>query len=220
MILPVQVTFRNIKEVDTLEALVRKQAAALERYYPDIISCRVMVEVPSHEPSGLFYHVRIDVTVPDEEIVVRREPSIYGALQDVEETRIRKKADLRHPHRAAMRTIREAFKEMRRRIQDYARKRRLQTKRHEPAIAHATVARIFPGEGYGFLLARDGHEVYFHRNSVRSDAFSLLREGAQVGFVEEPGEQGPQATLVRLLRGRSLASDSVPLIPGRKAVAR
>ncbi len=192
MILPVQVTFRNIKEVDTLEALVRNQAAALERYYPDIISCRVMVEVPSHEPSGLFYHVRIDVTVPDEEIVVRREPSIYGALQDVEETRIRKKADLRHPHRAAMRTIREAFKEMRRRIQDYARKRRLQTKRHEPAIAHATVARIFPGEGYGFLLARD----------------------------EEPGEQGPQATLVRLLRGRSLASDSVPLIPGRKAVAR
>ncbi|MCC6390257.1 MAG: HPF/RaiA family ribosome-associated protein [Bryobacterales bacterium] len=220
MILPVQVTFRNIKEVDTLEALVRNQAAALERYYPDIISCRVMVEVPSHEPSGLFYHVRIDVTVSDEEIVVRREPSIYSALQDVQETRVRKKADLRHPHRAAMRTIREAFKEMRRRIQDYARKRRLQTKRHEPAITHASVARIFPGEGYGFLLARDGHEVYFHRNSVRGDAFSLLREGAKVGFVEEPGEQGPQATLVRLLRGRSQASASVPLTPRRKAAAR
>jgi cold shock CspA family protein/ribosome-associated translation inhibitor RaiA len=220
MILPVQVTFRNIKEVDTLEAFVRKQASALERYYPGIISCRVMVEVPSHEPSGLFYHVRVDVAVPDEELIVRREPSIYGALQDVEETRVRKKADLRHPHRAAMRTIREAFKEMRRRIQDYARKRRLQTKQHEPAITHATVARIFPEEGYGFLLARDGHEVYFHRNSVRSDAFPLLREGAKVGFVEEPGENGPQATLVRMLRGRSLTSASVPINPRRKAVAR
>jgi cold shock CspA family protein len=59
---------------------------------------------------------------------------------------------------------------------------------------------------FGFLEAADGHEVYFHRNSVLDDAFSRLTVGARVTFVEEMGEKGPQASTVKLLGKHSLRS--------------
>jgi cold shock CspA family protein len=59
--------------------------------------------------------------------------------------------------------------------------------------------RLDPSGDFGFLEAGDGHEIYFHRNSVLDDAFSQLRLGVRVSFIEETGEQGPQASTVRLL---------------------
>jgi len=52
---------------------------------------------------------------------------------------------------------------------------------------------------FGFLEAADGHEVYFHRNSVLDGAFSRLAVGTRVIFAEEMGEKGPQASTVKLL---------------------
>ena len=52
---------------------------------------------------------------------------------------------------------------------------------------------------FGFLEAADGHEVYFHRNSVLDGAFSLLAVGTHVAFAEEMGDKGPQASTVKLL---------------------
>ena len=60
--------------------------------------------------------------------------------------------------------------------------------------ARGKVARLFSEAGYGFLTADDGHEVYFHRNSVLADEFDLLETGDEVKFTEEPGEKGPQAS--------------------------
>jgi cold shock CspA family protein len=58
------------------------------------------------------------------------------------------------------------------------------------------VTRLFPWEGYGFLTSADGREIYFDRRSVLNDAFDRLAEGIQVRYVEESGEQGPQASTV------------------------
>jgi cold shock CspA family protein len=52
------------------------------------------------------------------------------------------------------------------------------------------------GQGYGFIETADGREVYFHRNSVRDDAFEHLTVASEVRFVEEMGEKGPQAKRV------------------------
>jgi cold shock CspA family protein len=51
-------------------------------------------------------------------------------------------------------------------------------------------------EGYGFLTAQDGREIYFDRRSVLNDAFDRLEEGTPVRYMEEPGAEGPQASTV------------------------
>jgi cold shock CspA family protein len=95
--------------------------------------------------------------------------------------------------------IRDAFKEARRRLQDYTRRASPKAKRHETMPA-GRVIKLVPDEGYGFLEATDGHQVYFHRNSVLNRAFNRLKLGSQVAFVEELGEKGAQASTVKPLR--------------------
>ena len=65
MILPMQVTFRNMSRSDAIEAMVREEAAHLDRYYNHIMGCRVMIEVPHrHRQEGGHYHLRISLTLP------------------------------------------------------------------------------------------------------------------------------------------------------------
>ena len=59
------------------------------------------------------------------------------------------------PHRErpdARRAIHEAFREMRRWLQDYARRMRGQTKQHE-GLSLGKMTKLFPEEGVGFLAA-------------------------------------------------------------------
>jgi cold shock CspA family protein len=67
-----------------------------------------------------------------------------------------------------------------------------------------TVVRLDSSDEFGFLESSDGHEVYFHRNSVVDDAVSDLVVGARVIFAEEEGEKGPLARTVKLLGRHSL----------------
>jgi cold shock CspA family protein len=94
--------------------------------------------------------------------------------------------------------VREAFDTAARLLEDYVRRRRGQTKRHDP-VAHGRVRVVMPGQDHGFLETVDGREVYFHRNSVVGGQFGALVPGTEVAFVEEPGEKGPQATTVRVV---------------------
>lgn len=59
------------------------------------------------------------------------------------------------------------------------------------------VDRIFLEDGYGFLVGDDGEQVYFHRNALSGGLeLEAIREGQNVAFNLEPGEKGPQATVV------------------------
>lgn len=57
------------------------------------------------------------------------------------------------------------------------------------------VTKLFPEEGYGFIVLDNGTEVYFHRNSVHDLEFEKM-DGMDVALNVEPGEKGPQATTV------------------------
>lgn len=108
-----QITFRHLSHSDAVEAAVREQAARLERFYRHIIACRVAVELAQHkQANNAVYHVRIDVTVPGEELVVGR--------------------DLRRatPHQDVFLAVHEAFRAMQRRLEDYARVQRGDVKPH------------------------------------------------------------------------------------------
>ena len=199
MIIPVQVSFRNMPHSDSIEAMVRDEAADLDKYYSHVMACRVMIEVPHrHRQEGEHHHVRIDLTVPGAEIVVKREPSLHSRQQDVQEEELTKDRDIERSHRHLQVAIREAFDTVRRRLQDYARRQRLDVKTHEGA-PHARVSRLYPEEEYGYVETPEGREVYFHKNSVLGDDFEHLEIGDAVTFVEEQGERGPQASSVNLV---------------------
>lgn len=137
--------------------------------------------------------MRVDLTVPGEEIVVGRDCS-----ED-------------HAHEDVYVAIRDAFDGARRLLQDHARKQRAAVKTHEPRggsvqtsrttlqppeLRTGKVARIFPDAGYGFLETEDGRDVYFHAHSVLKHGFAKLAVGTEVRYEEEEGERGPQASSV------------------------
>jgi len=217
MTLAPQITFRNMDPSPGLEAAVLKEAARLERYFSRIMSCRVALEGPKREEYGGLYRVRIDLGVPGEELLVEHNPSLHATLASQETVHETKQSEPHRERRDPKVAIREAFHEMRRRLQDYVRRIGGQTKKHE-RLPVGKVIRLSPEEGFGFVES-EGREIYFHRNSVLGSNFSRLRIGSPVRFAEEMGEQGPQATTVRLVRAarqRQNAAASV-LTPVRAA---
>ncbi len=184
MQLPLQITFHGVEASAAVEASIREHAERLERFYDHIMSCRVVIEAPHrHHHQGNLFHVRIDLKVPERELVVAREPAEH------------------HAHEDPYVTIRDAFDAMRRQLEDYARERRGAIKSHDEP-SHGLVTKLFPEEGYGFVTTADGREVYFHRNSVLGGRFEKLEVGTPVRFAEETGEKGPQASTV-WLEGKS-----------------
>lgn len=163
--------------------MIRERAAKLERFHDRIVRCHVIVDVPHrHHHKGRLYAVHVDVTTPTGEVAASRSPT-----DD-------------HSHRDLNTAVRDAFDTVVRQLEDEVRYRRGDVKTHEePDRGHIT--RLFPPDGYGFLVTPDDVEVYFHENSVADGAFSRLQVGSNVRFVLAPNEsdKGPQASTVRLL---------------------
>lgn len=204
MLLPIQVTFRNIEDHAGLEDYVQKEAAKLDQFYDRISSCRVMVERPQKATSGTLYHVRIDLGVPNGELLVKHIASLHATLQDAKEGKSRREAESMLVHKSPKRAIHEAFQEMGRRLQDYLRRQEGAVKSRQ-RMQEAVVKEIIPSEGCGFLETEDGSPVYFNQASVLGGHFPQLRAGARVRFAEEMGEKGLQASTVRLVHPRKQA---------------
>jgi cold shock CspA family protein len=218
MLLPVQVTFRNIENHEGLEDYVQKEAAKLERYYSRISSCRVIVERPQKAASSKIYHVRIDLGVPNEELVVNHLPSLHGTLRDLQAQKSRREARSVLEHKTPKRAIHEAFQDMARQLQDYARRQNGTVKVKRPP-EEAIVKEILSEQGYGFLETDDGRAVYFNQASVLDGHFPQLRVGTRVKFNEESGEKGSQASTVKVVHARKQARSAATsvVVPAKHA---
>ena len=182
MQIPLQITFRDMEASAAVETTIREKAAKLDQFYDQIMSCRVMVEAPhAHHHKGKLFQVRIDLTVPEGELLVTHEHHHKDPA-----------------HEDVYVAIRDAFDAMTRQLEDYARKRRGKVKKHE-APAHGHVFSLNPEEDYGRIKTPEERVIYFHRNSVLDNAFDKLEVGSEVRFVEEMGERGPQASTVTLV---------------------
>lgn len=85
MKLPLQVSFRHMGHSAAIEGLVREKAAKLDEFAGRIMSCRVVVELKSrHHQHGNLYDVRINLTVPGEELSVTRTPDAHAEYRDIE----------------------------------------------------------------------------------------------------------------------------------------
>jgi len=176
---PLQISMRNLESSEPVRELIRKCVAKLEVFFDRITSCRVTIEVPQRFAAGvpISYNVHIDIKVPREEIVIKRQADSL-----------------------LLTAIQEAFDAAGRRLQDYARRTRGDV-RGTAGGNRGTVTQLFPLEGYGFLMTDDGREVYFHRHSVLDHDFDRLEVGSVVRFAEEAGDHGPQASTVALAGG-------------------
>lgn len=181
MILPLNVTFRHMDRSDALEQYIRERADELNQFFNQIMRCDVVVEEDHRRHAqGNLFHVRVDVTVPGKELVVRREPKEHHAHEDVYVA------------------VRDAFDALRRQLEDYARKRTKHVKHHD-LQPEGVVAILEPLMDYGRIETPDGRDIYFHRSSVLDGEFDNLEVGSRVQFVEERGDKGPQATSVKAL---------------------
>ncbi|ALP53085.1 RNA polymerase subunit sigma-54 [Candidatus Tenderia electrophaga] len=93
MKLPLQITSRNVSLSETAEQAIHEKAAKLDQFYDRIMGCRVLVEAPHrHQHQGNQYNVRLDITVPGAEIVIKREENedLYVAIRDAFEAAQRK----------------------------------------------------------------------------------------------------------------------------------
>src|SRR5512134_608722 len=125
MIIPLQISFRNMELSEAVEARVREEVAKLETFYKGIMHCRVMIELPhKHRRKGDLYHVRIDLRVPGAELVIKKAPSLHASLRQSDAEKQAKSHEANVAHKDAFVVIRDAFKEARRQLQDYARRTR------------------------------------------------------------------------------------------------
>ena len=122
---PIQITLRDIGPSEALEAHIRDKAAKLEAFYPQITGCRVTVEMPArHKHQGKLFNVRIDVHVPGGELAINRDlnEDVYVALRD-------------------------AFDAAKRQLEEYGRKQRGDTKKHEMTWRQKSRAGLTGEEG-------------------------------------------------------------------------
>ena len=178
---PLQITFRGIPQSDSIKAAIEEKAKKLDQFYEKIMACRVMVEAPhSHHQHGRLYHIRIDITVPGGELVANRSPDKHQAHEDIYVA------------------IRDAFDAAKRQLQSYNRRQKGKVKFHE-SPPHGHVTQLEPDQEYGRIETSDGRDIYFHRNSLVRGDFEKLEVGSEVRYVEEAGEDGPQASTVHVV---------------------
>jgi ribosomal subunit interface protein len=109
MKLPVQVVFRDLMPLPSLEDEIRERAARLDRFAPDLMSCHVAVEAAGNRHrQGHPYTVKIDLRLEGDEIVAGE----HHASEDI---------------RLA---VHGAFDALTRRLEDVVRRRRGQVKQH------------------------------------------------------------------------------------------
>lgn len=131
MILPLQTTFRNMDESPSVAARVQEEAEKLGKYFDRITSCRVIVEAPHrHHRHGESFHIRIELRVPGKELVVAHEPT----LRHGEQAELHKHLEAEGPHKDVYVAIHDAFKAMRRQLQDYVQCLRHKVKTHHPVL--------------------------------------------------------------------------------------
>jgi ribosomal subunit interface protein len=107
MELPLTITAQEITLPDSIEEVIREKASKLERFYDRLIGCHVRVAGPGkHHRNGGLFEVRIDLSVPGNELVVNHQ---------------------RHEDLSV--AIREAFAAAKRRLDEHARLQREERQR-------------------------------------------------------------------------------------------
>jgi ribosome-associated translation inhibitor RaiA/cold shock CspA family protein len=185
-----QIAFKDMESSAFLENLIRERVERLERFHPNIVACRVVVEVPhrSTESGKPPIGIAIEIEVPGRKTVVAKD----------EDDRREKKND----HTAV---INRVFDAARRQLEKFAEIQSGAVKQHESSGETGVVVGLFPQENYGFVEVKGSPDLYFTGSAVTGVAFSELKIGTMVMITRAAtdGPMGPQASSVRRLEARN-----------------
>lgn len=184
MEVPMEVSYQNVTKTDFLEQILNRQVEKLQRFAPNMIACRIALEMTQKQQSqASLFHIRIEVSLPGKKRLTTSSDPTYVREDDQQEMRT---------------VIRNTFGAMEKRLKKTESIKRREVKTHsEP---RAFVAKLYPEEGYGFLKpGNTDEEIYFHANSVLHNDFERLEIGTEVRYEQEMGEEGLQASSVQIV---------------------
>ncbi|MCH2534848.1 MAG: HPF/RaiA family ribosome-associated protein [Bdellovibrionales bacterium] len=173
------ITFTDFEASESIKEEVRTYLDKIESIYDRVISCDVVISIPHKSSNKPFYHIKINLFLPGEDILVTRE------------------AEVDNDHTNIHRAMHDAFQQLIRQLKLKLEKIRQIDVRNIPP--HAKITKIFFDEGYGFIETINRREIYFHKNSLVGEKFENLQIGEEVRFNEEQGFKGPQVTSMSLV---------------------
>lgn len=166
---------RNVVMTPRWKTEIEERMADLQNRHDDLIHGRVtLIKNRHHKKAAKVAEARLVVTLPG-----RR--TVTASKED----------------KTFEKAIRAAFAAVKVELRKHREKRASKEIRVPPVPFHGVVCKLFPHEGYGFILKEGGGEVYFHRNALRGLVFEDLDDATEVAFNVEEGEKGPQATVVK-----------------------
>lgn len=183
MNVPIEISYRHVNKTDQTENLIREKAQKLHRICSYLSSCRVAVEREHmKQGTGDVFRVRVDLTVPPGH-----------------ELTASKHSDAHNRHINLHATIRKAFEAVERSLKELVEEQRGEEKIHPDQQVTGVVKVVYPEDDYGFIRTVEGQDIYFHRNSLINADLDEITEGTGVHFESELGEEGLQATTVRVI---------------------
>ena len=67
-------------------------------------------------------------------------------------------------------------------------------------MSTGTIGRLVRDQGFGFIKAARGIDLFFHRSEVEDESFGVMHEGQEVRFRVSLSPRGLKATNVKLLK--------------------
>lgn len=173
-----KVETRNVELRKGWQDKIDGEKEKLIRHYANfVLHLRVSIEANTHHKEG-GYEIKIVATVPQDTVVVTRKGEAVRSV------------------------LTEAFDVLALQLKEIQRKKRSSVKVSPDAAPDSTgvIRKVSPHESYGFIVGSDEREVYFHENALKDIRIDDLNEGDSVVFGETVGDNGPQASWVRVAR--------------------
>jgi ribosomal subunit interface protein len=170
-----EIESRNVGMTPRWKTEIETRMADLQRGHEDLIHGRVtLTKNPHHKKLANVAEALVVVALPGRHtLTARKEDKTFEEA------------------------IRTAFDAIAIELRKYREKRARTEVRTAPVPPHrGVICKLFPKEGYGFILQEGGGEVYFHRHALHGLVFEQLEDGTEVVFNVEQGRKGPQATTV------------------------
>ncbi len=181
---PLQLETNGAALSSHVQEMIGAHLQKLESRFGRITACRVAIRAPgAHHQMGEPYSVSIKVALPGN--------------REVNVGRISNNRDPRQSN--IVFAVNDAFRRANRQLRRQAQRLNGDVKQH--LGPEGRIASLEMGKNSGFLTAADGREIYFHAHSVLGGKFDQLLIGDRVAYHEEEGENGPQASTVRVLNG-------------------
>lgn len=169
-----QIDSRNVAMTPRWKTEIEERMADLQQGHDDLIHGRVtLTKNRHHKKARLVAEALVVVSLPGRHtITARKEDKTFEEA------------------------IRAAFAAVEIELRKYREKRSSKGVRVAQVPLRGVISKLFPQEGYGFILQEGGGDVYFHQNALHGLKFEELEDGTEVAFNVEDGEKGPQATTV------------------------